>query len=590
MEILTLDLLNAAPDAERFGALLDGIYEHSPWVGQAAFDARPFRSLAQLKWALSAAVRAASPERQLALVRAHPELAGRAAMEGTLTDDSTREQDRAGLKHCSPEELASLVRLNAEYTARFGWPFVLAVRGPGGGALDRAAIIATLARRLKAAPDLEFRQCLGEIDRIAELRLNDRFGIAPHAGQQVWQWAVELAVLTEVPGELTVTYATPTHRAVAERLVGWMKQAGFDDAGIDEIGNVIGRYRADSAAASPKLLITGSHFDTVRNGGKYDGRLGILAPMAAVAHLRRANHRLPFDLEVVGFADEEGVRYSSTFLGSSALIGAFDKDLLAKEDADGVTMRSAMRSAGLDPDAIDRVARDPRRMLGFIEIHIEQGPVLLERDLPLGVVTSINGVVRLQVEIEGLAGHAGTTPMPGRRDAFCAAAEIALYIERRCGAEADLVGTVGRCEIYSGSINVVPGHCRFTLDLRAPNDDKRDLALADIRAEMVAICSRRGVELQQTETLRASAAPCSDALKAYWKRAVERLGVPVFELPSGAGHDAMKMAQAVPQAMLFVRCGNGGISHNPLETMTSDDADLAVAAFIDVLQQIASDS
>jgi N-carbamoyl-L-amino-acid hydrolase len=245
----------------------------------------------------------------------------------------------------------------------------------------------------------------------------------------------------------------------------------------------------------------------VRNGGKYDGRLGILVPMACVRELHRAGRRLPFGLEVVGFAEEEGQRYKATFLGSGALVGQFDPAWLDQSDAEGITMRQAMQQAGLCITDIPKVARDAPLYLGFVEVHIEQGPVLNEMDLPLGVVTSINGSLRYLGEVIGLASHAGTTPMDRRRDAAVAVAELALFVEKRASAEPQLVGTVGMLEVPNGSINVVPGRCRFSLDLRATTNAARDALAADVRAELQAICDRRGLRFVLEETLRADAAP-----------------------------------------------------------------------------------
>lgn len=588
----TLARLNRA-SREEFVALLDGTYEHSPWIADAAFDARPFASLAALKHALVRAVRAAGRDAQLGLIRAHPELAGKAMIARTLTAESTNEQGKAGLTACTPEEFAHIGELNAAYNAKFGFPFILAVRGPRGAGLTRHQIIAAFERRLANHPELEFAEALRNIDRIAEIRLDDKFALSPAQGNLAWDWAESLARFSEPGyaerGELTVTYLTDAHRAVAAQLADWMRaDCGFDEVSIDAVGNVVGVYHGSDRAA-PRL-ITGSHYDTVRNGGKYDGRLGILVPMACVRALHERGERLPFDLEVVGFAEEEGQRYEAVFLGSGALTGHFDPKWLDQADADGVRMRDAMAAAGLRPEDIPALKRDPARYLGFVEVHIEQGPVLSELDLPLGVVTSINGSVRHVGEVVGLASHAGTTPMDRRRDAAAAVAELALFVERRASAEPHLVGTVGILEVPSGSINVVPGRCRFSLDVRAPTDAVRDACSADILAELAAICERRGVSHRLQETMRAAAAPSAPAWQQRWERAVEALGLPVHRLPSGAGHDAMKMHALLPQAMLFVRGENAGISHNPLESSTSHDIDLAVQAFARLLANLASET
>ena len=588
---LTLDQLNAATAAEA-AALLDGLYEHSPWIAEGALQDRPFRSLAHLKHAMVRVLAQAPRDAQVALVRAHPELAGKAAVAQSLTAESTNEQNKAGLTQCTPEEFARLQQLNADYNARFGFPFVLAVRGPRGTGLTRQDIIDTFARRLQHPADFELAEALRNIHRIAEIRLNDKFGYEPTLGNDVWDWQERLAAHSDPAfaekGQLTVTYLTDAHRACAQRISHWMHDCGFDEVEIDAVGNVVGRYHG--ATPDAKVLMSGSHYDTVRNGGKYDGRLGIFVPMACVRELHRQGRRLPFAIEVVGFAEEEGQRYKATFLGSGALIGHFNPAWLDQKDADGITMREAMQHAGLCIDDIPQLQRDPARYLGFIEVHIEQGPVLNELDIPLGVVTSINGGVRYVCEMHGMASHAGTTPMDRRRDAAVGVAELALYVEKRAAQDGDSVGTIGQLQVPSGSINVVPGRCLFSLDLRAPTDAQRDALVADVLAELARIAERRGLRYSAELAMKAAAAPSAPAWQQRWERAVDALGVPVFRMPSGAGHDAMKLHEIMPQAMLFTRGLNGGISHNPLESTTSDDMQLAIDAFSHVLNQIATET
>jgi N-carbamoyl-L-amino-acid hydrolase len=535
-------------------------------------------------------VQDAGCERQLKLLRAHPELAGKAMVSRTLTAESTNEQGKAGLTDCTPEEFARIQRLNADYNAKFGFPFILAVRGPRGTGLSRAEIIDTFERRLGNPVAYELEECLRNVHRIAEIRLNDKFGTTPALGEQVWDQLERLAAFSDPgfaeQGQLTVTYLTEAHRSAAARIAQDMRDAGFDEVAIDAVGNVVGRYAGTDGRPA---LLTGSHYDTVRNGGKYDGRLGIYVPLACVRELSRAGRRLPFALEVVAFAEEEGQRYKATFLGSGALTGAFDPAWLQQKDADGISMREAMHHAGLPGElpAIGALRRDPSRYLGFVEVHIEQGPVLNELDLPLGIVTSINGSVRYACEVIGMASHAGTTPMDRRRDAAVAVAELALHVEARAARDGDSVGTIGILQVPGGSTNVVPGRCQFTLDLRAPNDRQRDALVADVLAEMQAICDRRGVRCTSELTMRAAAAPSDGAWQLRWERAVRALGVPLHRMPSGAGHDAMKLHEVMPQAMLFVRGQNAGISHNPLESTTADDIDLAVRAFQHLLDQLA---
>ena len=580
---LTLEQLNTA-SAEEALQLLDGLYEHSPWIAQAALVQRPFASLPQLKLILTQVVSAGGREAQLGLIRAHPELAGKAMVSQSLTAESTIEQSKAGLTNCSAEEFAHLQQLNADYNAKFGWPFILAVRGPRGLGLDRAEIIANFERRLHGHPNFELQECLRNIHRIAEIRLNDKFGIRPALGDLVWDWQEQLSQYSEAPDQLTVTYLTDAHRACAAFIQAQMQACGFDSVGIDAVGNVVGRYEAMTAGR--QALLTGSHYDTVRNGGKYDGRLGIFVPMACVRELHRAGQRLPFAIEVVAFAEEEGQRFKATFLGSGALTGDFNPTWLDQVDGDGISMRAAMHQAGLCPDDITRLQRDPAQYLGFVEVHIEQGPVLNALNLPLGVVTSINASARYTGEVVGTACHAGTTPMDQRADAACAVAEFMLACERRAAHDGDSVATVGQLNVPNGSINVVPGQCQFSLDLRAPGNAQRDALQSDLLAALADICTQRKLSYCITEAMRASAAPSASQWQQRWENAVASLGLPVHRMPSGAGHDAMKLHEVMPQAMLFVRGQNAGISHNPLESTTSDDMQLAVEAFGHLLEQL----
>jgi N-carbamoyl-L-amino-acid hydrolase len=576
----TLQHLNDC-DSAAFVDALAGIYEHSPWIPRRAADQRPFATVAALKLALQTAVEGAGAELRLGLIRAHPELAGKAAIAGELTAESTQEQAKCGLNLCSAEQFARLHQLNADYNAKFGFPFILAVKGPDGRGLTRQQIIDTFARRLKHQRADEMAECLRQIHRIAELRINDLLALAPQFGPTIMDWSDTLGAWSDADDGLTCAYLTPAHRRTAAQLAEWMREAGMT-VHIDAVGNVVGRYLSDLPGA--KTLITGSHYDTVRDGGKYDGRLGILLPIALVRHLNERAERLPFHLEVIGFAEEEGVRFKSTFLGSNAVIGQFDMALLDHADADGVTLRAALGPAGHEADAIAAVARDPASLLGFVEVHIEQGPVLLERGLALGVVSAIAGSSRYLVELTGLASHAGTTPMTMRRDAAGAAAEIVLLVERRCSGHAALVGTVGQLQVPNGSVNVIAGRCHLSLDIRAADDALRLAALDDVLAGIDAICARRQIEASVRQVVSAPAAPCAPWLMDQLGAAVQTAGLPRFELASGAGHDAMAMAKITDVAMLFVRCGNGGISHNRLETMTADDAEIGAQVLLAFLR------
>jgi len=405
-------------------------------------------------------------------------------------------------------------------------------------------------------------------------------------GAQIIERAEALAEHSDSADALTVAYLTPAHRAVSAQIERWMSEAGMQVA-VDAVGNVVGRH----AGATPdaRVLLTGSHFDTVRNGGKFDGRLGILLPIAVIGEMNSRGERLPFALEVVAFAEEEGLRYRSGFLASSALIGQFDYSLLDRIDSGGITLRDAMTGAGLPgtEQAIAALARDGRPLLGYVEVHIEQGPVLLRQGVPLGIVTSIAGSVRMSVRVLGAAGHAGTTPMHMRHDAAAAAAEMVLAVESRCGRAPTLVGTVGMIAVPDGSTNVIPGRCEFSVDIRAGDDVTRDAAVTDVTAAMQSIAARRSVAVEIDQTSHVPCAPCSEALSAQLAAALERAGVRPFRLPSGAGHDAMMLARLTDVAMLFVRCGNGGVSHSPLEQLDAADAGLAAQVFADFLHSLA---
>jgi beta-ureidopropionase / N-carbamoyl-L-amino-acid hydrolase len=397
-------------------------------------------------------------------------------------------------------------------------------------------------------------------------------------GQRILDLADDLARWSEQSGALTCTFFSEAHRAVANQLCAWFAAAGLA-AGIDAAGNVVGRR--PGAWPGAKTLIIGSHYDTVRNAGKYDGRLGILCGLAALESLRDA--RLPFAVELIAFSEEEGVRFGTPYLGSGAVTSRLAPSIVDTRDQDGFRLGNVIAAAGYDPGQVLAIARRPEDVLAYLEVHIEQGPVLLNGDLPVGVVTAIAGSVRYALTVEGTAGHAGTVPMEARHDALLAAAEIALFVERRACAEPGLVGTVGRFGVPDGAINVIPKRCELTLDVRSQDDDTAARAVAGILAESEAVCRRRGVRLSARELLRAKAVLCAPHLQQLLAGSIARAGLPVKWLASGAGHDAVAFDGFTDIGMLFVRCGNGGISHNPLETVTAEDAGIAVQILRDAL-------
>jgi allantoate deiminase len=379
-----------------------------------------------------------------------------------------------------------------------------------------------------------------------------------------------LAAISETSEHLARIFLTKEHRAAADLILTWMRKAGMR-AHLDAIGNVCGRYEGDRPGLP--CLMLGSHYDTVRDAGKWDGPLGVIAAIACIADLNRRGKRFPFAIEVTGFADEEGVRFASTLLGSRAVAGTFDASVLSGRDADGISMREALQTFGLDPDHVGAAARARRELLAYLELHIEQGPVLEARNIPVGVVTAIAGATRMAARLTGMAGHAGTVPMALRRDALTGAAECIGAIEQFCRTDANgLVGTVGYIHAMPGATNVIPGQVSFTIDIRAPTDMHRKRAVADIVRQIEAIATRRSLSLQLDVTHENRTVPCAPWLQAQVAEAIAAEGFPAFELPSGAGHDGMAMIDIADVGMIFVRC-RGGISHHPDEHVGLADAD-----------------
>jgi len=403
----------------------------------------------------------------------------------------------------------------------------------------------------------------------------------PSLGEEIVARINTLAAISETPEHLARIFLTEEHRKAADLILAWMREAGMS-AHLDAIGNVCGRYEGDRPGLP--CLMLGSHYDTVRDAGKWDGPLGVITAIACIADLNRRSKRLPFAIEVVGFADEEGVRFASTLLGSRAVAGTFDQSVLNTRDRTGTSMRDALIQFGLDPDHVGKAARARGELLGYVELHIEQGPVLEEKGLPVGVVTAIAGATRLAAEISGVAGHAGTVPMALRRDALTGAAECIVAIEQFCGDDqAGLLGTVGYVSAMPGATNVIPGKVSFTMDIRSQSDAHRSRAVADILQRIEAIAKRRELTLQVDVTHENRSVPCAGWLTSQIADAVAAEGFTVFELPSGAGHDGMAMVDIADIGMIFVRC-RGGISHNPAEHVELADAESGARVLLRVIE------
>jgi len=395
-----------------------------------------------------------------------------------------------------------------------------------------------------------------------------------------------LARYSEEPERLTRRFATPAMQQVNTLVAEWMRATTMV-VRQDQAGNIIGRYAAqDSEGRRPQTLLLGSHLDTVRDAGKYDGILGVILALALVERLHEQRIRLPFALEVIGFADEEGMRYHHPFIGSTALAGTFALPALQLLDSDGITMASALQQFGGDPEHIQAARRDPGDLLGYCEIHIEQGPVLETEQLPVGIVTAITGQSRCEVIFRGRAGHAGTVPMSNRQDALCAAASFVLAAEQGARAIPGMMTTIGQLHVQPGASNVIPGTVTLSLDLRHPDDSKREQFYQQLHKEAQKIANERQMQVEWNKPNSEQTVACSPQLTQLLTSAVKQQGYRALLLPSGAGHDAAIMAELTEICMLFVRCYKG-ISHHPDEAVNTADIIETITVMENFLQLLA---
>lgn len=390
-----------------------------------------------------------------------------------------------------------------------------------------------------------------------------------------------LAAFSEGPDRLTRTFLCPVMHNVHTALSSWMGEVGMD-VRVDAAGNLIGRYPAQTDTAP--ILLLGSHLDTVPNAGPYDGILGVLLALAAVESLE--SRRLPFAIDVIGFSEEEGVRFGIPYLGSLAVTGGLTPALLGRQDKAGLSIAQAIRDYGLDPDHIHQAEYAPKQLLGYVEAHIEQGPVLESLGLPLGVVEAISGQTRVRVSFEGRAGHAGTTPMAGRRDALAGAAELVLMAERLGRSTPGLVVTVGQIEAAPGASNVIPGRAVLSLDVRHAQDRIRASVVDELKEMSADISSRRGLTCDWVVAAEQAAVPMDGRLSDRLAAAIQASGLPIHRLVSGAGHDAAVLARITPTAMLFLR-SPGGLSHHPDESVLTEDVEAALSVLSELLRLLA---
>lgn len=394
----------------------------------------------------------------------------------------------------------------------------------------------------------------------------------------------ELAQVTDEPGKLTRTFLSPAMRRANARVADWIRATGLATR-EDTAGNLIGRLESP-AGPHARTLLLGSHLDTVRDAGRFDGALGVLLPIVALTELRRRNVALPFAVEVLGFSEEEGVRFASAYLGSKGYSGQLRASDVGFADAQGITIRSALESHNGAPFTLPKPAHRKTDLLGYVEVHIEQGPVLEAKKLAVGVVTAIAGQTRAKLAFHGRAGHAGTTPMNLRRDALAGAAEFTLAAESLAKRIPGLVATVGTMSVAPGAANVIPAEATFSLDLRHPRDAVRRTALRQLRAAATRITGRRKLTLNWTTTQDNAAVTCSPALATALTASVRSVQGRSLELPSGAGHDAVVMSALTPVAMLFVR-SRAGLSHHPDEFSSPADLGVALDVLIDFIERLA---
>lgn len=399
---------------------------------------------------------------------------------------------------------------------------------------------------------------------------------------KVMHWCDQLAAISSHPENISRFYLTPEHKRCNALVAQWMQDAGME-TWVDAAGNICGRYDAKNACA--KTLVLASHLDSIPNAGAYDGILGVLIAIAVVEQLYQSDITLPYAIDIIGFGDEEGTRFGSTLLGSRAVAGTWNHDWWVLKDRNGISLKQAFIDFGLEPDNIHSAARNPDDLLAYLEVHIEQGPVLEDENLALGIVSAIAGARRFAIEIEGYAGHAGTVPMPMRKDALVGAA-LGVVLVENIANEFNVVATVGKIECGPGAVNVIPGHAKFTIDIRSGDDQLRDQAFAKIQHELDMICINRNLAASWNEIHNAPAVVCADWIQALQASVLCDMNLNPYKLMSGAGHDAMAMADICDVAMYFVRC-KGGVSHHPDESVTVEDVALAIEALGNTLQKLA---
>jgi len=564
------DALNSLPhaDAVRF---LSGLYEHSDWIVDQALSERPFTTVVALENALKLAVDQASTDQKLALICAHPPLTGKAKIDPSLAADSQSEQSLVGLDRCSPEQFVMLNELNKAYTHKFGWPFILAVKGPRGKGLTRQAIIDTLRQRIQNSALLERQECLGQIHRIAQLRLHERLGIEPSRGRRVQRDCESLMQHSKTLEQSVEPFSPDAGRAYSRHLCQFFLDAGFDSAHIDASGNVIGRFHP--AHNSRPYLLTGSSHETPARGKAHDGLLGITVPIEVVRGLKKKGLRLNLGIEVAAFFEPNGVGLSPENLGLSAIEKTFQAPGLCPNEAE-------LESDGITSNTFER---DPADYLGFVEIRVEQGPVLKDRGLALGleIATNVhsNAHLGLRVRLSGQCEQSDSAHMPLRQNLASAAADIMSSVDALTRNRPYCAVAVSELSMHEDSIDPPAWQYTFLLGLEAASDVTCNAFAKEVIAALDSVCKKWGVRHEALEVLDAPKAPDAAMFRSAWSKVTSQLGLETLYLPIESRPNAHKMNVRLSQAAIVLRRESHGISKNPLDSITTEDLDLAVFAF-----------
>jgi N-carbamoyl-L-amino-acid hydrolase len=572
------DALNSLPHADAV-KFLSGLYEHSDWIVDQALSERPFTTVVALENALKLAVDQATIDQQMALICAHPPLTGKAKIDPSLAADSQSEQSLVGLDRCTPEQFVMLNELNKAYTHKFGWPFILAVKGPRGTGLARQAIIDILSQRIQCSAILERQECLGQIHRIAQLRLHERLGIEPSRGRRVQRDCESLTLHSKTLEQSVEPFLSGAGRAYSQHLCELLLDAGFDSVHIDASGNVIGRYHSDQNAGP--YLLTSRCYNATKAGDAHDGHLGITVPVEVVRGLKKKGLRLNLGLEVIALFETHGVRFSPENQELSGLEGTFQPSGLCPKNVQGLSVLHASKVAERKRESVtvSTPERDPADYLGFVEVRVEQGSVLKDRGLALGLESLETAQLRLRVRLSGQCSQSDSDHTQPRQNLASAAAEIMRSVDALTRNRPYCAVTVSEFSVPDNSTKPFDGQCVFLLDLEAASPVACNSLAKDVTAALDSVCKKWGVRYEAPEVMDAPTAPSAAMFRSAWSKVTSQLGLDALHLATEPSHSTLNMNVRLPQAAIVLRRESHGISNDPLDSITTEDLDLAVFAF-----------